>query len=329
MCFREHHGEDRVLHNPAEYTAPTSPPDEAQPQRNPHTIIRWLVICVVAAAVGVAGYVLAVRTVTGQRIENAALRGADQAGRAMTAPADSVLGTITITSMVIAMLALLVVAVLRRQPWVGLAALVIIVGGQAIVQVLKSYVLPRPELIDASPQYVQNSLPSGHTAAAMTILLAVLLVTPFRLRGLTVLVVLPWVIGVGAYTITAKWHRFSDTLTADAIALVVACVVCVVGVRTKYLTITEAGPPSHIIGRRVIVWFWVVLFVIATGIGLALWALTWRNGQMDDAAEYNYFLGAQLLSAAGAIASGLVFWWTLQRVSIGDGPAARDDSSVG
>ncbi|MDY6808216.1 MAG: phosphatase PAP2 family protein [Actinomycetota bacterium] len=300
---------------------------DAAPARPPRTVVRWIVVGVLAIAIGVATYVLAVRTITGQTIENAALRGADQAGRAMTVQADSVLGTITITSMVIAMLALLVFAVIRRRSWVGLAALVIIVAGQVVTQVLKSFVLARPELIDAYPQYLQNSLPSGHTTAAMTILFGVLLVTPFRLRALVALVVMPWAIGVGAYTITAKWHRFSDTLAADAVALVIACLVCVIGVRMGYLRITVAEPPGRPIGHRAVVAFWSVLFVVTLVGGLALWVLTWLAGPIDTSAEYRYFLGALVGSAAGSIATGLVFWWTLQRVTIVDGPAARDDAA--
>lgn len=292
--------------------------------RPPRTLSRWVGVGLAGIVLGAAAYVFAVRTVTGQTIENAALRGADQAGRAMTVQADSVLGTITITSMVIAMLALLVFAVIRRRSWVGLAALVIIVAGQIVTQILKSYILSRPELIEAYPQYLQNSLPSGHTTAAMTILFGVLLVTPFRLRALVALVVMPWAIGVGAYTITAKWHRFSDTLAADAVALVIACLVCVLGVRLGYLRITVAEPPVRPIGQRAVVAFWSVLFVVATATGAALWIVTWLAGPIDAAAEYRYFLGALVGSAAGSIATGLIFWWTLQRVTIGDGPAARD-----
>ncbi|MAU83450.1 phosphatase PAP2 family protein [Gordonia sp. Z-3] len=299
---------------------------DVAPTRPPHTVLRWVAVGVLAIAAGIATYVLAVRTVTGQTIENAALRGADQAGRAMTVQADSVLGTITITSMVIAMLALLVFAVIRRRSWVGLAALVIIVAGQVVTQILKSYVLSRPELIDAYPQYLQNSLPSGHTTAAMTILFGVLLVTPFRLRALVALVVMPWAIGVGAYTITAKWHRFSDTLAADAVALAIACLVCVIGVRLGYLRITPANSPGRPIGQRAVVVFWSVLFVVATAAGAGLWVVTWLAGSIDAAAEYRYFLGALVGSAAGSIATALIFWWTLQRVTIGDGPVARDDA---
>ena len=114
------------------------------------------------------------------------------------------------------------IALIRRQIRLGIAAVSIIVIGQVITQVLKRFVLPRPGLVETTGGYTHNSLPSGHTTVAVTVLLALVPVVPYRLRGLTILVATPWAVAIAAYTITAKWHRFSDTLAADAVALAVA-----------------------------------------------------------------------------------------------------------
>lgn len=83
--------------------------------------------------------------------------------------------------------------------------------------------LPRPELVDTTGGFTANSLPSGHTTIAMTVLFATVLVVPYRWRGPAMLIVAFWAVSVGHYTLTAKWHRLSDTLAADAVALTLAC----------------------------------------------------------------------------------------------------------
>ena len=66
-----------------------------------------------------------------------------------------------------------------------------------------------------------NTLPSGHTTAAMSLLFAVLIVMPYRFRGVAMFVALTWAVGIGAYTVVIGAHRLSDTLAADAVALIV------------------------------------------------------------------------------------------------------------
>lgn len=291
--------------------APPSPTRGAQCT----TVRRWRVILAAAALFAVAVYLAAVWTVTGQTIENAALRGADQADAAERAEAIRALGHITAGSLLVGTVLICAIGLLRRQPVLAFAAGAIIVGGQIVTQSLKRFVLPRPELVEASAGYAHNTLPSGHTTIAMTVLIATLVVVPYRFRGLAMFVVLTWAVGVGSYTIVAKWHRLSDTLAADAVSLVVASAVCLMLVRSGHLRVLPAN-----VGRRYLRGIFVTvvaaLGMIAALVGILLITLTWNRPPIDEVAEYNFFLGAHSLSWAGSIAAGLAFWWSLHRVSL-------------
>lgn len=284
------------------------------------TVRRWMVIVCAAVAFGVAVYLLAVWTVPGQTIENGALRGADQADAVERSAAVTALGHITAVSLLVATVLICTVALLRRQPVLAFAAGAIIVGGQVVTQTLKRFVLPRPELVEVSSAYAHNSLPSGHTTIAMTVLIATMIVVPYRFRGLAMFVVLTWAVGVGSYTIVAKWHRLSDTLAADAVSLAVASAVCLALVRTGHLRVVPAVSGRHTL-RTIFVVILALLGAVSAALGTLLLALTWNRPPIDAVSEDNFFLGAHSLSWAGSIFAALVFWWSLRRVSLED--AAR------
>lgn len=152
----------------------------------------------------IAAYVLAVLTLAGQALENAALRGADQARDGDFADASIHLGQITVVSLAVATVTIAVVGLLRRRRDLAVAGVGIIVLGQLITQTLKRFVLPRPELVPVTDDFTGNSFPSGHTTIAMTVLFAALVVTSYRWRGIVLFVTLGWAVGIGAYTVTAK-----------------------------------------------------------------------------------------------------------------------------
>lgn len=144
---------------------------------------RWWILLVVSIVLLIATYVLAVLTATGQGLENTALRGADQASPADSDEAWESLGNITIWSLGIATAIIGLIGLLRRKFILAVVGMGVIVGGQVITQALKRFILPRPELVEVTGDYTHNSFPSGHTTIAMTVLVAVLLVVPYRWRG--------------------------------------------------------------------------------------------------------------------------------------------------
>ncbi len=261
-----------------------------------------------------ATYVVFVQTVTGQRIENAALRGADQVDGLDEAAADSALGGITPYSLAAVAAVLVGAALLRRNPRLAVAVSVIIVGSSAVTQVLKRFVLPRPELVPVTGDYSHNSFPSGHTTIAMSVLFALVLVVPYRYRGVAMFVGVAHAVAIGAQTITAKWHRLSDTLGADLVALLVACLV------VAWLARRDAVEP--VTGGRYRWRVWLVgmplalTTVVALVLGLLVLVLSDVPARPDETLDYNMYLASHSLALAGSGLCALVFWAGLWRLDV-------------
>ncbi|WP_156753305.1 phosphatase PAP2 family protein [Actinokineospora pegani] len=277
---------------------------------------RWLVVAA-GSAVALAGvYLAGVWTRAGQAAENAALRGADEAGAGAVRAADDQLGQITVVSLGTAVVLVTAIGLLRKRVDLTVAAVGVIVGGQVVTQVLKRFVLPRPELVPVSGDYAHNSLPSGHTTVAMTVLFAALIVVPYRWRGVAVFFLLSWAVGIGAYTVTAKWHRLSDTLAADAIALGLACAASWWLAR-RGLVRRYTGPRK--IPRTVIIGCTAFAGVGLAGVGALLIGLAvHREGWAATVAsnEYVVYLAANAFASAGSILAALAFLWTWRRLEL-------------
>ncbi|MGM1063300.1 phosphatase PAP2 family protein [Saccharothrix sp. Mg75] len=276
---------------------------------------RWQVVAVAAFAVAALVYVLAVWTTAGQELENAALRGADQVDEAQAGQAWGALDEITVYSLAAATLAIALVGALRRRWDLVVASVGVIVLGQVVVQVLKRFVLVRPPLVEVTGDYAHNSLPSGHTTIAMTVLFAAVIVAPHRWRGVVMLLVLPWAVGIGHYTLTAKWHRLSDTLAADAIALGLAALASWWLVRRGALHRYEG---RRRVGRVVI----GSLAALSALIGLVLGGILWgvplvRVGLTGTVRDHEWvvYLGAGSFASAGSITAALVFLVSWRRLA--------------
>lgn len=277
---------------------------------------RWQAVAVVSALAAVAVYVLAVLTETGQTLENAALRGADEANAGDQHTADDALGDITLYSLAAAVVVVAVIGLLRRRLDLAVAGVGLIVAGQVVTQVLKRWVLPRPSLVEVTGHYSENSLPSGHTTIAMTVLFAMLLVVPYRWRGVGLFLVLSWAVGIGAYTVTAKWHRVSDTLAADAISLALACLVSWWLARRGLVRVHEG---RRRLSRTVIVAIAAVAGLALTAIGAILLVMPLAAQGLEttvDGDAYVVYLAAHSLASAGSIAAALVFLATWRRLEI-------------
>lgn len=279
-----------------------------------------MLIC--ASLFVVAVYWLAVRTATGQVAENAALHGAGQVDPRAFIAARRLLDTITVTSLAAATVLVGAIGLLRRQVDLAVAAMAVILGSQAITQILKHLVLQRPD-VSGSEVYLSNTLPSGHTTAAMSVLFALLIVMPYRFRGVTMFVALTWAVGIGAYTVIARWHRLSDTLAADAVALGVACAASYFLAQNgrahtgrahtgRVRAVATAGAARYTL-RTVFVAAVAVVGAVSAALGAtALLAALQQN--IDSAAEWQLFLSAQWLAAAGSIFAALLFWWSWHRL---------------
>ncbi|MFY9915742.1 MAG: phosphatase PAP2 family protein [Nocardioidaceae bacterium] len=177
--------------------------------------IAWLV----AAAVGslglvVAIYVVAVRTTRGRVLDGASLRGAAQSRSSATDLVQRLLDAVSVASLVIAVLSLVIIALLRFRRDLAVAAVVVVLGSNLTTQVLKR-VLPRPDLgLSETTPATLNSLPSGHTTVAFSIAVALVIVSPIALRPLLAVAGTIYASATALATLTAGWHRPSDSLAA-------------------------------------------------------------------------------------------------------------------
>ncbi|MDY6998087.1 MAG: phosphatase PAP2 family protein [Actinomycetota bacterium] len=275
---------------------------------------RWTLVLIAALLFGAAVYLVAVQTTTGQRLEDTAMLGANQVDSDLRQWARQQFHTITVTSQLGAAAIVALIGLLRRQLWLAVAGVGVILGSQALTQVLKYQLLTRPELVTIAGVNPDNTLPSGHTTAAMSLLFATLIVVPYRFRGIAMFFTLSWAVGIGAYTVILKAHRLSDTLAADAVALVVACAASLFLSRTgRIRAVVSPGAARYTLRT---------MFVVLVG-AIGTFSLTLGLAQVLDAAsarlndrptEWHLFLGSQWLAAAGSVAAALLFWWTWHRL---------------
>lgn len=108
-------------------------------------------------------------------------------------------------------IAALIAAVRRRWALAG-RAIVLVAGANLTTQVLKYYVLQRASLgVDYA---TQNSLPSGHTTAAISAAIALLMVVPHAWRNCATWVGWLLTVMMGLAVMANHWHRLADVLVA-------------------------------------------------------------------------------------------------------------------
>lgn len=301
-------------------------PHERDPAR------RWRLLAAAGGVVLVAAYVGLVLTPTGQALENAALRGADQLDARTVTEADEGLATITVASLALACLVIAAVALLRRSWPLAVAALGTVVAGQVLTQGLKRFVLPRPALVEASADYVHNSFPSGHTTVALTVLATSLLVATWRARGVVLVLVAPWAVAIAGYALAAKWHRLSDTLGAAGVTLLVSSLAALRLHRRGLVRAVDA-PPRRARVVLVVVPLAVVL-VASAALGAFLLAASPALLDRSEVSDWVAFLALQTLAAAGSAATALALWWGWHRLEVaprdvtGPGGGGADDRTA-
>ncbi|WP_033294616.1 phosphatase PAP2 family protein [Amycolatopsis jejuensis] len=192
------------------------------PQRPSRTAV------LIAAAGGftvafAVAYLLFVRTAGGQLAENGVVRTAQTLRGATVEWAEPLTGLDLVAVLGGAGVVIVLLAVVRRRFALGVTALVLFLLPLAAAQLLKIYLLDRPDIGSAGGGPSHNSFPSGHVTAATAVLLALAVVLPARFRTWVLAVGAPGVAWVAAATVALSWHRLSDTVGGS---LLVAAVVC-------------------------------------------------------------------------------------------------------
>lgn len=184
-------------------------------------------------------YLATVRTIRGQRFEDVVL----QATEGRHSLVVDILDSFTVWSVAAVIIVVVVIGRLRGLLFLGLVAAGVIVLSVVSTEILQ-HGLTRPLLLSHGYRRTNQSFPSGHTAIAMSMMAALVLVVPYRLRGPVTLLGGGWAVGIGALTVTASWHRPSDTLGSDLIVLCFACLAVLV--LTRYGKIRDAAPASWV-----------------------------------------------------------------------------------
>jgi hypothetical protein len=106
----------------------------------------------------------------------------------------------------------------RRRPGLAVGAGVVILGANVTTQVLKG-TLARPDLLGLGPFNGPPSFPSGHVTVAMSLAMALTLVSPPALRPAAAVAGALYAVGIGVAVIGLDWHRPSDVAGAYLICV--------------------------------------------------------------------------------------------------------------
>lgn len=177
------------------------------------------------AVVGLAvTYYVFVLTVGGQRVDETAFYGSNLGRTRLWSLAHSVLEVVSVGFVVAVLVATVAIALVRRRWLLTLQVAVVLAGANLCTQVLKKFLLARPDLGISGELGIPavNTLPSGHTTVAAAATIAVVLVVPRRLRAGVALLGALYVALTGVSTLVGGWHRPSDVVAGLLVTLAVA-----------------------------------------------------------------------------------------------------------
>ena len=188
-------------------------------------------------------------------------------------------GIVSVPVMVAAGIVVALVAAARRRPTLAGRALGAVIGANITTQILKDYILTRPNL--GVTTGAGNSLPSGHTTVAVTLSLALIVVAPQWFRSPSAWIGWAWTSLMGVSVMLEGWHRPSDVVTAALIA----------GAWALALSPIERRPRHGAQVQRVMVWISLGLIVIALlGTGAAMWGFSMSAASPGSGYGFEDFL---------------------------------------
>lgn len=176
----------------------------------------WLTfLAVLCAAMFVLTYEVAVHTTRGRLLDGASLRGAVDSRSSVTIAIERLLDVVSVASLLGAVIVIALIALVRLRRELALGAVVVLLGANGSSQVLKRFVLERPDLglYESTPSTL-NSMPSGHSTVAFSVAVALVMVLPVRLRAAVAGFGVLYASVAAVATLSAGWHRPSDSLAA-------------------------------------------------------------------------------------------------------------------
>jgi len=155
-----------------------------------------------------------VTTEHGQWFDTVALTGNYIGSVRVGGIVNTVLNALSVVSVLAATAVIGFIALARRRIALGVVAIVF-VGGAALTAQFLKIAITRPDLgVDPDRASAGNSFPSGHSTVAASVAVALVLVLPPRVRGLAAVLGAAYAATVGVATMSAGWHRPSDSVAA-------------------------------------------------------------------------------------------------------------------
>ncbi|GAB3919328.1 hypothetical protein GCM10011575_30080 [Microlunatus endophyticus] len=217
-----------MTERPSPSPAPGYAPASGRPPRitRPHPATAAIPVAATAVAGIVATVWVALHTVFGQHYDDLAMRVLDGGTSGLNDRLVHLLEQVSVGSAAIALAAMIAVAAVRGRFRLAGAAIVLVLGANLTTEVLKHYLLTRPDLgADIGTSATINTLPSGHTTVVFSLVLAAVLVSPRALRWLVTFA--GSAVGglTGLATVIAGWHRPSDVVAGLLVTLAWAALV--------------------------------------------------------------------------------------------------------
>ncbi|NUR58712.1 MAG: hypothetical protein HOV87_08500, partial [Catenulispora sp.] len=167
-----------------------------------------------------------------------------------------------------------------------------------------------------------NTLPSGHTAAVMGLLFAAFIVVSRRWYLPLTLLALPGAAISGAATVAAHWHRLSDTIAADLLALA-AGLAGLAAVAQLGLVLPTRSPRQSTLAQRLMYAFLIVVATAALAIGAAC-VLRYHGATTPWSRDTAAYWAAQAFAVGSAVAAAGVMLGVCRRLeSVGLRPPRR------
>lgn len=260
----------------------------------------WLVgVALACVAALVLTYELAVHTTRGRLLDGASLRGAVDSRSGVTGVLEQLLDVVSVASLLAAAAALVAIALVRMRRELATAAVVVLVGSNVTSQVLKNYLLERPDLgLYESTPATLNSMPSGHSTVAFSVAVALVLVLPVRLRAAAAGFGVAYASVAALSTLSAGWHRPSDSVAAFLVVGVWATSVgAVLVVRHGDERLATDTGAHHTTTRRLAA---AAAYLLAFGALVAVVVLTTQLDTYGQAAQVlAYFAGGGAIAGTG------------------------------
>jgi membrane-associated phospholipid phosphatase len=180
---------------------------------------RFALTATLGAVVVFSMYLFFVRTGLGQQIDQAIHWVGSRVAIEITEPLRGPLGIVSNTSIALGGATAMGIAWLRRRWWLGFAIGGMVIGANVTTQLLKRVILERPDLLDGSGLFANNSLPSGHVTAAATVAIAFVLAASYRTRIWVATLAFLAIAYAGVAVVATNYHFPSDSIAAIGVVM--------------------------------------------------------------------------------------------------------------